>query len=309
MSGHDRRLQFGLAVSPVARGYEGAVAMARCADEAGLDLVGVPDHPYSPGELDALSFIASLIPQTSRVRLFTNVANLPLRPPATLAKVAASLDAMSSGRFELGIGVGSAWKAIGAMGGAVRTGGEAVDALEEAIEVARRIWSGERPVSFDGEHHALRGWRPGSAPAHDIGIWVGALGPRMLRLTGRLADGWSASLPAYFPYERLKAAQKLIDEGAHQAGRNPSEILRIYNVPGTIDEALPGQGQGPPRGSEPLRGTSEYWVETLAGWALELGFDSFVFWPERPSPKQVDLFAKEVVPVVREAVEKEGSRA
>jgi alkanesulfonate monooxygenase SsuD/methylene tetrahydromethanopterin reductase-like flavin-dependent oxidoreductase (luciferase family) len=298
-----------MAVSPVARCYEEAAEMVRLADGTGLDLVGVPDHPYSPSELDAPSFIASLVPQTSRVRFFTNVVPLPLRPPATLAKVAASLDVMSGGRFELGIGAGGLWKAIGAMGGAVRPGGEAVDALEEAIEVARRIWSGESPVSFEGEHYALRGWRPGPAPAHGIGTWVGAIGPRMLRLTGRLADGWAAPLPAYLPYERLPVAQELIDGAARRAGRDPGSIVRIHNFVGTIDEALPYRAQGPPQGSEPLRGPSRYWIETLTRWALELGFDSFVFWPERPERDQVDLFAHEVAPAVSRAVEKEGLRA
>lgn len=178
MSGHGRRLQFGLAISPVAHGYEGAVAMARCADKVGLDLVGVPDHPFNPGELDALSFIASLTPQTSRVRFFTNVANLPLRPPATLAKAAASLDAMSGGRFELGIGAGSAWKAIGAMGGAVRPGGEAVDSVEEAVEKDTRVRENRTkgpspharraPQSSELESaQTVRKFRPKTVPPYD----------------------------------------------------------------------------------------------------------------------------------------------
>ena len=78
--------------------------------------------------------------------------------------------------------------AIVAAGGPRRTPGEATTALEEAIEVIRGVWSGRGSVSVDGEHYRVGGLHAGPAPAHPIGIWVGAYKPRMLRLTGRLAD-------------------------------------------------------------------------------------------------------------------------
>ena len=79
------------------------------------------------------------------------MANLPLRPPAVMAKAAASLDVLSGGRFELGLGAGGIPDVIASFGGPRRTPGEAVEALDEAIDVIRLLWSEERSVSFDGK--------------------------------------------------------------------------------------------------------------------------------------------------------------
>ena len=117
-----------------------------------------------------------------------------MRPPATLAKAAASLDVLTGGRFELGLGAGAFWEAIEAMGGLRRTPAEARLATEEAIDVIRLIWSGERGRRYEGKFYRLAGVNTGPRPAHPIGIWVGAYGPRMLELIGRKADGWVPSM-------------------------------------------------------------------------------------------------------------------
>ena len=91
--------------------------MARVADEAGLDLVGIQDHPYQRRFLDTWALMAFVLAQTSRISVFPDVANLPLRPPRMMAKAAASLDVLSGGRFELGLGAGAFWDGIEAMGG------------------------------------------------------------------------------------------------------------------------------------------------------------------------------------------------
>src|SRR5919197_1556930 len=117
-----------------------------------------------------------------------------------LAKQAASLDVLSGGRFELGLGAGSLWEAIAAMGGPDRSPREALEALEEAIRIIRLFWSGELTITFEGRHYSVKGLDPGPPPAHPIGIWVGGYKPRMLNLIGRLADGWIPSLP-YAPPE------------------------------------------------------------------------------------------------------------
>src|SRR5919107_5678869 len=110
------------------------------ADRAGLDLVGIQDHPYQRRFLDTWILISTLVPVTERIRFFPDVACLPLRPPALLAKAAASLDVLSGGRVEMGLGAGYFWDAIEAMGGPRRTPGESVDALEEAIRIIRTLW-------------------------------------------------------------------------------------------------------------------------------------------------------------------------
>ena len=298
MASRGRELQFGVSVVPLAEPPGYALGVTRAAEEAGLDLVGIQDHPYQRRFLDAWTLIATLVPPTERVRFYLSVANLPLRPPAMLAKAAASLDFISGGRVEMGLGGGAYWDPIVAMGEPRKSPGESLRVVREAMEVMRLLWSGERSARYEGEFYSLRGARPGPRPAHEIGIWLGSMGPRMLRLTGELADGWVAPIPSYLPYERWGDSQQRIDAGAEDAGRDPSEILRIANIPG----AITGSGGSRPSGSEPLVGSSQFWAETLANWAREYRFDAFVFWPAEDPERQVRRFAEEVVPMVKEVV-------
>jgi len=291
VSDYGRDLEFGVSVEPLADPPEWAARVARAADVAGLDLVGIQDHPYQRRFLDTWTLISTLVPVTEHIRFFPDVANLPLRPPAMLAKAAASLDVLSGGRVEMGIGAGAFWDAVVAMGGPRRSPGEAVRSVEEAIKIMRMVWSDERSVRFDGELYSLKGMRPGPHPVHDIGIWVGAYGPKMLDLIGRIADGWVPSL-GYAPPGRLPEMNRRIDEGAQRAGREPGEIRRAYNLSGNIgteDEGL-------------LESPASRWVETLTGFALEHGMDTFIYWPSGDHERQVEVFAGEVVPAVKEAV-------
>jgi alkanesulfonate monooxygenase SsuD/methylene tetrahydromethanopterin reductase-like flavin-dependent oxidoreductase (luciferase family) len=284
--------RFGLFLVPNAAEYPDLLRQVAACERGGLDLIGIQDHPYQRRYLDSFALIGDLLARTERLCIFPDVANLPLRPPATLAKLAASLDAMSGGRFELGLGAGAFWDGVAAMGGPRRTPGESVDALEEAIEIIRRFWGGERSISHEGRHYRVNGLHPGPPPAHQIGIWIGAYKPRMLDLTGRLADGWLPSIGGAPPEAVPEMAERL-EFGAARAGRDPSAVRRLYNVKGTIAD-------GPVR--KRLNGPPDHWIETLTGFVLELGFDSFVFWPEDDVLGQVERFAQEVAPGVREAV-------
>jgi alkanesulfonate monooxygenase SsuD/methylene tetrahydromethanopterin reductase-like flavin-dependent oxidoreductase (luciferase family) len=294
MSDYGRKLEFGASVEPLADPPEWAARVAKAADRTGLDLVGIQDHPYQRRFLDTWTLISTLVPVTKRVRFFPDVANLPLRPPAMLAKAAASLDVLSGGRIEMGLGAGAFWDAVAAMDGPRRSPGEAVRATEEAIKVMRLVWSDERSLHFDGEFYSLNGMRPGPHPVHEIGIWVGAYGPRMLDLIGRLADGWVPSL-GYLSPERLPELQRRIDAGAAATGREPREIRRALNVSGSIG----AEGDGL------LEGPVSKWVEELTRFALELGMDTFIYWPSEDHVRQIEVFANEVVPAVREAVDVE----
>src|SRR5690606_22518080 len=97
-------------------------------------------------------------------------------------------------------------------------------------------------------------------PAHDIGIWVGAYKPRMLRLVGRKADGWLPSL-SYLQPGDLARGNATIDEAASAAGRDPREVRRLLNINGRFSPA-PGDG---------LDGPPEQWVDELVRYALEDG--------------------------------------
>lgn len=294
MTDYGREIEFGVFVEPLADPPDHAAKLSKLADREGLDLIGIQDHPYQRRYLDTWTLISALVAQTENVRFFPDVANLPLRSPAMLAKSAASLDVISGGRVELGLGAGAFWDAIEAMGGERRSPAEAVRSLEEAIRVIKLVWSDERSLRFDGEFYSLNGMRPGPKSAHDIGVWIGAAGPRMLDLTGRLADGWVPSSGWAGP-DRLPELQKRIDEGAAKADRRPEEIKRVYNVSGMIGD----------EGDEILEGPVAKWVERLTSFAVESGMDTFIFWPREEHEKQVSTFAAEVVPAVRENVEKE----
>jgi alkanesulfonate monooxygenase SsuD/methylene tetrahydromethanopterin reductase-like flavin-dependent oxidoreductase (luciferase family) len=298
MTDYGREVEFGTSVAPLADPPDFAKRVSVASDSAGLDLVGIQDHPYQRRFLDTWTLISTLVPVTGRIRYFPDVACLPLRLPAMLAKAAASLDVLSGGRVEMGLGSGFFWEAIEAMGGPRRSPGEAVRSVEEAIQVMRLVWSEERSVRFDGEIYTLKGLKPGPHPAHEIGIWVGAGGPRMLDLIGRLADGWVPSMGWATP-DRLPEMHRRIDEGAARAGRDPDEIRRVYNISGIIGE----EGEGS------LSGPASRWIEELSRFALELGMDTFIYWPAEDHVRQVELFASEVVPAVREAVAAERSRA
>jgi len=135
-------VRFGWFLVPEAADLGGLVEAARLAERAGFDLIGIQDHPYQRRYLDTFTLLAALATATERVGLFPDVASLPLRHPAMLAKAAASIDLLSGGRFELGLGAGSFWDAIAAMGGPRRSPGEAVEATEEAIALLRLLWGG-----------------------------------------------------------------------------------------------------------------------------------------------------------------------
>jgi alkanesulfonate monooxygenase SsuD/methylene tetrahydromethanopterin reductase-like flavin-dependent oxidoreductase (luciferase family) len=273
----ERAIEFGLFVNPSAESYRDSLEMVRAAEQGGIDLIGIQDHPYQHRFLDTWLLIADLLARTERLRFFPDVANLPLRLPTLMAKQAASLDWMSGGRFELGLGAGAFWEGIAAMGGRALSPGQSVDALEEAIQILRACWSGERTVDFEGRYYRVKGFHPGPPPPHPIEIWIGAYRPRMLRLTGRLADGWLPS-QGYMPPEQVAETRKAIDEAAAKAGRDPSEIRGLYNVGG-------------------IEGDADAWAETLDGWADELSVTTFILPAENVA--QVEWLISEVIPTLK----------
>jgi alkanesulfonate monooxygenase SsuD/methylene tetrahydromethanopterin reductase-like flavin-dependent oxidoreductase (luciferase family) len=283
-------LQFGISVTPYADQYPQIVEQVRAAERGWLELVGIQDHPYQRRFLDTFALIGDLLARTSRIRIFPDVASLPMRPPAMIAKAAASLDVMSAGRFELGLGGGTFWDAVGGMGGTVRQGGEVLPALEEAIDIIRAaldVGAERRVVRSPGPYHAIPGYPPGPAPAHRIEIWLGAMKPGALRLIGRKADGWipGGGISQIADFARLSA---VIDDAATEAGRDPETIRRIANVGGVpVGQAL---------------------VDLLVHLAGDLRFAGIIWWPPDGSTAEIERFAAEIVPSVREAVTSTASR-
>jgi alkanesulfonate monooxygenase SsuD/methylene tetrahydromethanopterin reductase-like flavin-dependent oxidoreductase (luciferase family) len=223
MTDYGHPLEFGLFATPTSRTPHTAVELAMVADREGLDLITFQDHPHLPGFLDTWTLMSYAAARTRNVRLAGNVLNLPLRNPAVLARSVASLDLLSGGRAELGLGAGGFWDGIEAMGARRLRPGEAVDALAEAIEIIRQIWdvSAPAPVRLEGRHYRVRGARRGPSPAHRVSIWIGAYRPRMLRLTGRMADGWLPSLVNLRPGQLAGATRSSTRRPPPPAGIRP----------------------------------------------------------------------------------------
>jgi hypothetical protein len=276
-------LRFGTFVTAAAAQPQAPVQLARLSEELGFDLVTFQDHPYQPSLLDTWTLLSYAAAATTRIHLAPNVLNLPLRPAPVTGRAAASLDLLSGGRLDLGLGSGAFWEAIEAMGGRRLSPGQAVNALSEAIDVIRGIWmAGERSVLRGGEYYPVNGAKRGPAPAHDIPIWIGAYKPRMLRLTAEKADGWLPSL-IYLKAGDLRAGNDRIDDAAAKAGRDPAEITRLLNISGT--ESL----------------------DQLLTFALDDGVSTFII--PGDDPAVIQRFAEKIIPPLREAVGRErGSR-
>lgn len=273
---YGRPVQFGVFLTPAAADPRRTLELATLADELGFELVGIQDHPYQHRFLDTWTLLTAIAMRTTRITLFPDVLNVPLRPPAVLAKAAASLDLLSDGRLELGLGAGGSSEAIKSIGGPLLTRGEAVSALEEAIKVIRLMWSGDRGVRFEGKFYRLGGLHTGPPPAHPIGIWLGAYKPRMLSLVGRVADGWVPSLGYAQPADLLEGNRR-IDEAAAEAGRDPRSIRRLLNAGADVP------------------------VGQFVSLTVETGMDTYVIGGVE-EPEALRWFASEVAPAVREAV-------
>ncbi len=290
MPDYGHELQFGVFLTPDAASADRVLELANLAEVLGLDLVTVQDHPYQGRFLDTWTLLSVIAARTSSIRVAPNVANLPLRQPVVLARSVATLDILSGGRAELGLGAGAFWEAIAAIGGPARSPGASVDALAEAIEVIRAVWRADGgPVNHEGRHYPVRDAHPGPAPRHHVEIWLGAYKRRMLALTGARADGWVPSM-GYAEPDQLPSMSEAIDHAALDAGRSPVEIRRMYNINGSFDA---GEGF--------LREAPDQWAQQLATLTARAGISTFLLATDEEQAMR--RFATEVAPAVRVLVQ------
>ncbi|GHS87705.1 hypothetical protein AGMMS50218_10140 [Actinomycetota bacterium] len=277
MPDYGHPLRFGSFLTPVNQPAARAVGLARLSEDLGLDLVTFQDHPYQAAFHDTWTLLAWVAARTSRVHVSGNVLNLPLRQPAVLARALASLDLLSDGRVELGIGAGGFFDAIAGMGAPLLSPADAVTGLDEALDVIRGIWDtgATAPLHVDGRFHRVDGAARGPAPAHPIPIWVGAARPRMQRIIGTKGDGWLPSLPWLKPGD-LARGNRVIDEAARRAGRDPSRIVRLLNV------------------------TPQSTAAELARLSVEDGVSVFIMVGD--DPDEIRRFAEVTAPEVRDRV-------
>jgi alkanesulfonate monooxygenase SsuD/methylene tetrahydromethanopterin reductase-like flavin-dependent oxidoreductase (luciferase family) len=302
----ERKVLFGFGLgTPLGADVGEVPEVLQCAAQAdrdGLDLFTVADHPYFGNRLDAYATLGFILGRTSDIVGVATVTNLPSRPAPVLARTITSLSALSRGRVVLGIGAGGSWDAIATLGVPRLSPASSVRAMEEAIILVKALSSGGDPVTFNGEFYQVSGIDP--APVATPPIWTGAIGPKSLAVTGRLADGWVPGYAADWLSPRYHESRPVIDEAAVAAGRDPAEISTIYNFGGRITRsplspARDGDGRW-------IGGSVEQWVDELTAAVLEHGAAGFVYRAEAGTPPDVAVgrWAREVVPAVRGAVAK-----
>jgi alkanesulfonate monooxygenase SsuD/methylene tetrahydromethanopterin reductase-like flavin-dependent oxidoreductase (luciferase family) len=299
----ERKALFGLGLEAGVGQVDEMLGHARLADEGGLDLVSFGDHPYFAERLDAYAALGFALGATSRVTGAVIMTNLLSRPAPVLARTVTTLSAISGGRIVLGLGAGGSWEEIVALGVPRLSPGARTRALEEAIMLVQALSGGGDPVTFDGEFYQVQDLPPAAAPTPPI--WVGALGPKTLAVTGRRADGWIPGHLADWRSSEVAASRPLLDEAAASAGRNPAEIATIYNVSGRIDrDPLPNTRDDDARW---IGGGVAQWVEELTYAVLERDAAAFNYLAapgDTISDTTVNRWANEVAPAVREAIAK-----
>jgi alkanesulfonate monooxygenase SsuD/methylene tetrahydromethanopterin reductase-like flavin-dependent oxidoreductase (luciferase family) len=284
-------LLIGLNVSPSAAPGTDPVADARTAEGLGYDFVSVNDHLHgTTPRHETWTLLTWIAAATSRIRVATRVLAVPYRNPAVLAKMAETLQRLSAGRLILGLGGGYADEEFRAFGLGAPTPRDKVDGMEEAIRIARGLWS-ERGFSFRGRRYRTEGADVEPKPDHPIPIWLGTYGDRALAVTGRLADGWIPTFESA-PPERVPAMRDRILAAARGAGRDPTEITCVYNLDIRVDDR-------PVEDPAVVAGSAEQLIERLLGFR-RLGFTAMNFCPAGPDPaEQAERLAREVVPAIR----------
>ena len=233
-------------VLPQAGEWSRVVGAARHAEESGADSIWVVDHllgfPPERGIYEAFVVLSALASVTERVQLGAQVFCQSFRNPALFAKMAATLDNVSGGRFRLLIGAGWFDTEYQAFGYEFPPGSQRVDELRDTIHIIKGMLAGPGPFSYEGKHYRVTDVINAPAPVQSpLPIEVGAARDRMLRLTAELADGWNcaaAVLPA------LDSRIEVLAKACEENGRSVSDLKLSVQIPCSIDDE---EGAGHPR--------------------------------------------------------------
>src|ERR1700761_3599103 len=282
-------LIFGVGVPASAGAGDDPVGLARAAERLGYDFVSAADHPCGPDPgYETATMLTWIAARTSRIKVASRVLAVPFRRPAMVAKLAASLDLLSGGRFILGLGAGYSDEEIAAVGGPALSPAEKIDGLAEAIQIIRGAWT-QSGYTRPGRQHSVLDLEMEPRPAQPIPIWLGTFGPRALAVPGRLADGWIPSL-GYRPVGEFTAMRRRIDAAAEAAGRRPEDVRGVLNLGVRIDPDTP------PR-PDVVTGSAKQGVTQLQDLAGRYGFTGFNFLIKHPADLQ--RIAEEVLPGLR----------
>ncbi|WP_275106927.1 LLM class flavin-dependent oxidoreductase [Nocardia terpenica] len=296
-----RPCHFGFGAHSTVGDHTQLLRMVRQADDDGLDLFSLSDHPYLGERVDAYAAIGFALGATQHISGLANVTNLPTRPAPMLARTVAGLSALSNGRIVLGMGAGGLWDRITAMGVAALSPAQAVDAFEEAIVLIRKLSGGGAPVTFHGKHYRVDEVEP--SPVAAPPVWTESVGRKSLAATGRVADGWLPGHAADWLSDRYRRSRPIIDEAAAAIGREPSDIRTIFNFPGRITtRPLPTTRDEEGRW---IGGDTQQWIEELTGAVLDhdaAGFILFAPGGTAHDLQSLQRWSGDIVPAVREAI-------
>jgi probable F420-dependent oxidoreductase len=314
--------------------FDACASWAERAEALDFDSVWVSDHffysfgrygvdPAPIASLEPLTTLAGIAARTSRVRLGTLVLGAPFRHPGLLLKTAASLDALSGGRLDLGVGAGWLRDEFDAFGYEYGTVGERFDRLAELLEVLSAAAAGDGPVSFEGSTVSIREAHVLPAPVQrPIPVWVGGKGgPRLLRLAAEHAAGWN--LVWRISPEGYDDKLEDVRAACERAGRDPATFRLSVGLHALIGEdegsaraafergraAMPGDALGAETYeswcADTLSGTPDVVRERVAAFEAR-GVEELIVSPwvlpfAIPEREQVELFAAHVVAPLRRA--------
>jgi F420-dependent oxidoreductase-like protein len=314
-TGEVRPVELGIYLPQVSIDFPDILRRVQAAEDAGLDSVWFYDHLYSPGQPELASFeawtLASyLLAQTNRVRVGHLVLCNNFRHPVLLAKMAATLDVLSGGRLELGLGSGSVEVEHHQAGLPWGTAAERSERLGEALEIVTSMLGGGT-TSFEGRHYRVDAMPSLPPPVQRPRppLHVGGVGRRRtLPLVARYADVWN--IPTY-GLDRWEEAARVLDEECSRIGRDPDTIRRSHEAVLVLahDDASLAEARAraerrygsPGWGLEAggYVGTPAMVAERIAA-TVERGITSFVFLThDRADPRTLDLLGEHVAPLLR----------
>jgi alkanesulfonate monooxygenase SsuD/methylene tetrahydromethanopterin reductase-like flavin-dependent oxidoreductase (luciferase family) len=284
-------LRFGVNIPSAAGPGNDPVGQARAAEQLGFDFVSAADHPGSASSVfENWTMLTWIAAATSRITVMPRVLAVPLRLPALLAKSAESLSRLSHGRLILGLGAGYDDQELASLGLAVRTPGDKLRGLRDAVAIMGGLWRQPGGFSYDGPVYSTRDARLEPKPERPIPIWLGTFGPRALELTGQVADGWIPSR-GYLPDEQIPVMRQRVLDAAQRAGRDPAQITCALNLAVRLAST-------DHRDADPFEGTPAKIADGLRHY-IGLGFTAFNFIVDRAEPAgQAERLAHEVLPVI-----------
>jgi F420-dependent oxidoreductase-like protein len=233
-------VKLGINLGYAGASFENVRPVVERADRLGLDSVWVAEA-YGSDAVSVLGYLAAI---TERIHLGSAILQIPARTPSNVAMTAMTLDALSGGRFRLGLGMSGPQVVEGWHGVAY---GKPLGRTREYVEVVRRAIAREQPLTYDGRHYQLpyQGadatglGKPLKSILHPlrprVPIYLAAIGPKNVEQTGEIADGW---LPIFYSPERESAACEALDRGLAKAGRGADDVEIVASAPLVVGDDL-----------------------------------------------------------------------